>query len=126
MAGIPKSRVLIVDAIQATRENLAKLLFFDRNLEVVGLAGTAQEAVTQASKHQPELIVLDLTLPDTDSVATMEALLSHTPEARIIGVSTEGKAHAFTGPLPGALRALLIKPVTSESLRNALRHAGQQ
>jgi pilus assembly protein CpaE len=114
---------LIVDDIATTRENLAKLLFFEKSVTVVGLAASGQEAIAQTSQLQPDVIVLDLTLPDIDSLEVVETIANRVPPTRFILVTNEGTAHHLSGPLAPTVRAILVKPITTDTLVTALRHA---
>ena len=119
----PKTRLLIVDDIASTRENLAKLLFFAKDVTVVGLAASGQEALAQASELQADVILLDLTLPDIDSFEVVETIANRMPPTRFILLTNEGAAHHLSGPLAPTVRAILVKPITGDALTKALRHA---
>jgi DNA-binding NarL/FixJ family response regulator len=118
-----KTRVLIVDDIAATRENLAKLLFFAKDVIVVGLAASGQDAIAQASELQPDVILMDLTLPDIDSLEVVETIANRMPSTRFILVTNEGAAHYLGGPLAPTVRALLVKPITTDTLVKTIHHA---
>ena len=68
MAEQGKIRVLIVDDITETRDNLEKLLFFEKDIEVVAKAGTGREAVAMAKQHQPDVVLMDINMPDMDGM----------------------------------------------------------
>ena len=61
-------KVLIVDDIRETRENLRKLLAFEKDIEVVGGEGasTGREAIELASKYKPDVVLMDINMPDMD------------------------------------------------------------
>jgi pilus assembly protein CpaE len=121
--GQAKTRLLIVDDIATTRENLAKLLFFAKDVAVVGLAASGQDAIAQASELQPDVILLDLTLPDMDSFAAVETIANGAPRTRFILVTNEGASHYLSGPLVSTVRAILVKPITADTLTKAIRQA---
>ena len=124
--GHAKTRLLIVDDIATTRENLAKLLFFAKDVMVVGLAASGHAAIAQASELQPDVVVLDLTLPDIDSLEVVETIANRMPPIRFILLTTEGAAHYLSGPLAPAVRAILVKPITTDALVKAIRHAWRE
>ena len=74
MAEEQRIRVLIVDDHPMVREGLRSMLSTARHLEVVGEAGTAHEAVVQAQALQPDVILLDIQLPDMDGVTALPRL----------------------------------------------------
>jgi pilus assembly protein CpaE len=122
-AGSVKTRVLIVDDLPTTRDNLAKLLFFAKGVTVVGLAATGQEAIAQAYELRPDIMVLDLTLPDIDSFEVVETIANRVPPTRFILVTNEGASHHLSGPLAPTVRAILVKPLTTDTLVRAILHA---
>ena len=68
-----KIKVLIVDDIAETRENIRRMLQFDSNIEVVGTARTGKEAITLSQQAKPDVIVMDINMPDMDGItATQE------------------------------------------------------
>ena len=117
------TRLLIVDDIPTTRENLAKLLFFEKRVTVVGLAASGQDAIAQASQLQPDVVLLDLTLPDIDGLEVVETIANRAPPTRFILLTTEGAAHHLSGPLAPTVRAILVKPITTDTLMKAIHHA---
>lgn len=121
-----KATVLVVDDNAATRENLAKLLFLVPDVTTVGDAASGQEALTQAMQLQPNVVLLDLTLPDVDGFELVETIANRLPRTRIVLMSKEGAAHYLLLPLADAVRALLIKPITTDALTKAIRHASQE
>ena len=120
--GQQKTRLLIVDDIATTRENLAKLLFFAKDVTVVGLAASGQEALAQASELHPDVILLDLTLPDIDAFEVVGTIANRMPMTRFILLTNEGATHYLGGPLATTVRAILVKPITADTLTKALRH----
>ena len=119
----PETRLLIVDDIASTRENLAKLLFFAKDVTVVGLAASGQDALAQASELRPDIILLDLSLPDIDAFEVVETIANRAPPTRFILLTNEGAAHHLSGPLAPTVRAILVKPITTDTLVKAIHHA---
>ena len=64
-----KIRVLIVDDIAETRENIRKLLQFDADVEVVGAARTGSEGIQLALETEPDVVLMDINMPDMDGIA---------------------------------------------------------
>ena len=67
-------RVLIVDDIPETRENLRKLLFFESDIEVVGAANSGEEGITMAGELQPDIVLMDINMPGVDGITASEAI----------------------------------------------------
>jgi pilus assembly protein CpaE len=122
MAEQGKIRVLIVDDIIETRDNLEKLLFFEKDIEVVAKAGTGREAVAMAKQYQPDVVLMDINMPDMDGIAATEALLSQVPTTQVIMMSVQGEQDYLRRSMLAGAREFLIKPISAEDLYNAIRH----
>jgi DNA-binding NarL/FixJ family response regulator len=115
-------RVLIVDSIAETRDNLVKLLHFEQRITVVGSVGTGAAAVAEAAATHPDVVLLDLNLSEPDGLQVIAAIQQHNPATRFVLLSVGGRAHFFPKQLPPNLAALLIKPISGTTLIDALRH----
>jgi pilus assembly protein CpaE len=122
MAEQGKIRVLIVDDITETRDNLEKLLFFEKDIEVIAKASTGREAVAMAKQHQPDVVLMDINMPDMDGIAATEALLSQVPTTQVIMMSVQGEQDYLRRSMLAGAREFLIKPISAEDLYNAIRH----
>lgn len=115
-------RVLIVDDITETRDNLEKLLFFEKDIEVVAKAGTGREAVALAKQYQPDVVLMDINMPDMDGIAATEAMLSQVPTTQVIMMSVQGEQDYLRRSMLAGAREFLIKPISADDLYNAIRH----
>ena len=70
-----KIRLLIVDDHAETRDNIRKILQFEPDIVVVGSARTGQEAIQQAVETQPEVVLMDINMPDMDGIKATELIL---------------------------------------------------
>lgn len=120
-----KIRVLIVDDIAETRDNLEKLLFFEKDIEVVAKAGTGREAVAMAKQYTPDVILMDINMPDMDGIAATEAVLSQVPTTQVIMMSVQGEQDYLRRSMLAGAREFLIKPISAEELYNAIRHVNR-
>src|SRR5947199_1285983 len=128
MAEAEKIRILIVDDIADTRDNLAKLIGFEPDMEVAGTADGGQAAVNLAKKERPHVILMDINMPDMDGITATEIISNTVPESPIIMMSVQGdQDHLRRSMLAGA-REYLVKPFSADELINAIRHvyASQQ
>jgi pilus assembly protein CpaE len=117
-----KIRVLIVDDIAETRDNLEKLLFFEKDIEVVAKAGTGREAIAMAKQHQPDVVLMDINMPDMDGIAATEAVLTQAPNVQVIMMSVQGEQDYLRRSMLAGAREFLIKPISAEDLYAAIRH----
>ena len=111
-----KIRVLIVDDIPETRENVRKLLAFEADVEVVGVAGTGREAVQLARDLQPNIVMMDINMPDMDGITAVEMITRDVPIAQVIMMSVQSEADYLRRSMLAGARDFLTKPFTSEDL----------
>jgi two-component system chemotaxis response regulator CheY len=112
------ARLLIVDDSNIIRNHIARLMGDPRlpSIEVVGLAGDGIKAVDLAKKTSPNLITMDLTMPNMDGEACIEQISKILPDARILVVSAlSDKSTALRAITKGA-HGFLQKPFTDESM----------
>jgi len=69
-----KNRVLVVDDVSETRENIRKLLQFEADIEVVGAARSGREAVQLSDELKPDVILMDINMPDMDGITATEMI----------------------------------------------------
>ncbi|GAA5529646.1 response regulator [Herpetosiphon gulosus] len=121
MAESDKIRVLIVDDIADTRDNLEKLLFFEKDMQVVGKAATGREAVTQAKQIQPDVVLMDINMPDMDGIAATEAIMAQVPNTQVIMMSVQGETDYLRRAMLAGARQFLTKPVGGDELASSIR-----
>jgi pilus assembly protein CpaE len=114
-------RVLIVDDIPETRDHLAKLLGFEPDIEVVGAASSGAEAIAQATKLLPGVILMDINMPDMDGIAATERLSSQVPSAAVVMMSVQGEADYLRRSMLAGAREFLVKPFSSDELTASIR-----
>jgi pilus assembly protein CpaE len=117
-----KIRILIVDDIPETRENLKKLLFFEQDMEVVGTASSGREAVELASTLRPDVVLMDINMPDMDGLTAAKEMLGKALGVQVIMMSVQGELSYVRESMRAGAREFLIKPFTSDELITSLRH----
>ncbi|MEK7861186.1 MAG: response regulator [Chloroflexota bacterium] len=117
-----KIRILIVDDIADTRDNLAKLLGFEPDLQVVGSAGSGQEAIALAKEQNPDAILMDINMPDMDGITATEIISNTVPGSPIIMMSVQGEQDYLRRSMLAGAREFLVKPFSADELVNAIRH----
>ena len=73
-------RVLIVDDIPETRDHLSKLLGFEGDIDVAGAAASGAEALKMAASLQPDVVLMDINMPDMDGIAATELHVARGPD----------------------------------------------
>jgi len=114
-------RILVVDDHYVVRSGLAASLGLEDDLNVVGEAGNAEEAVTQFRKHQPDVVLMDLRLPGANGTAATTDLRREWPDARVLMFTTfDGEEDIYRAMQAGA-RGYLLKSAAREELLFAIR-----
>ena len=111
-----KIGVVIVDDIPETREHLSKLLSFENDIEVVGMASNGMEALELAARLRPDVVLMDINMPGMDGIATTEQLSATVPTAAIVMMSVQGEADYLRRSMLAGAREFLVKPFSSDEL----------
>jgi len=113
-------RILIVDDIRNTRENIRRILALDSGFEVVGEAGCGSEAIRLAELLKPEIILMDISMPDIDGIKTTELLSFRIPNTSIIMMSVENDPDHMTKAMMAGAKAYIVKPFTGKELTSTI------
>jgi len=114
-------RVLIVDDIPETRDHLSKLLGFESDIDVVGSAASGTEALEIATQLLPDVVLMDINMPDMDGITATEQLSSRVPTAAVVMMSVQGEADYLRRSMLAGAREFLVKPFSSDELTAAIR-----
>ncbi|HNZ12562.1 MAG TPA: response regulator [Anaerolineaceae bacterium] len=118
-----KIKVLIVDDINETRENIRRMLQFDTNIEVVGAARTGREAIEMAQQLLPDVVVMDINMPDMDGITATENIRRKVPFAQVIILSVQNDSSYMRRAMLAGARDFLSKPPMIDELTSAIRQA---
>lgn len=124
MASGDKIRVLIVDDVTETRENIRKLLQFESDVEVAGMARTGKEAIQISLDANPDVILMDINMPDMDGIAATEAIRSRQPAVQVVILSVQNDQNYMRRAMLAGARDFLTKPSVGDELISAIRRAG--
>ena len=124
-SGIERIRVLIVDDIPETRENVRKLLFFEKDIEVVATASTGKEAIGLSIELHPAVVLMDINMPDMDGIAATKSLLEKAPGTQVIMMSVQGEMSYVRESMRAGAREFLIKPFSSDELVTSIRRVNE-
>src|SRR6478735_8370128 len=114
-------RVLIVDDIPETRDHLTKLLGFEGDIDVIGAAASGAEALQLASSLLPDVVLMDINMPDMDGIAATEQLSRTVPTASVVMMSVQGEADYLRRSMLAGAREFLVKPFSSDELTASIR-----
>ena len=114
-------RTLIVDDIPETRTHLAKLLSFESDIEVVGSAASGLEAIELAESLHPDVVLMDINMPDMDGIQATEQLSTRAPMSAVVMMSVQGEADYLRRSMLAGAREFLVKPFSSDELTASIR-----
>ncbi|MCA9872021.1 MAG: response regulator, partial [Anaerolineales bacterium] len=114
-------RVLIVDDLPETRENVRKLLQFESDVEVIGQAGTGEQAVEMAQEHRPDIILMDINMPGIDGIGASQKISELVPTTQIIIMSVQSDSDYLRRAMLAGARDFLTKPFGGDELVAAVR-----
>jgi len=116
-------RVLIVDDHDMLREGLSTFLRAFPDMRLVGEATNGVEAVQRCRELAPDVVLMDLLMPEMDGVAAIRAINAAPPRPAIIALSSFGEEQLVRAALEAGARSYLLKNVSAESLAEAIRLA---
>jgi DNA-binding NarL/FixJ family response regulator len=126
-AASPPIRLLIVDDQPLVRRGLALMLSLEAGLEVVGEAGDGVEAVEQAKRLRPDVVLMDLHMPRKGGVGATREIVASLPQTRVLVLTTlEAEQSVFDAVRAGAM-AYLLKDATEQEVVETVRavHRGE-
>ena len=120
-------RVLIADDHAVVRQGLRTYLELQEDMEVVAEAADGEQAVAAATRHAPDVVLLDLVMPRLDGLSALPRLRDAAPAARILVLTSFGEDDRLFTALRGGAAGFLLKDTEPSELARAVRtaHAGQ-
>jgi DNA-binding NarL/FixJ family response regulator len=114
-------RVFLLDDHEVVRRGIRELLSVEDDIEVVGEASDGAEAVVKAEELTPDVVILDVRMPDTDGLAACAAIKRSVPDAKVIMLtSSDEEADLYEAVKSGA-SGYLLKSVLPHTIPDALR-----
>ncbi|GAB4580849.1 MAG: hypothetical protein Fur0022_35920 [Anaerolineales bacterium] len=118
-----KIRVLVVDDIAQTRENLVKLLSLEPSVEVIGGARTGGEGVSMAVQRDPHVILMDINMPDMDGLEATRLIRAKIPYVQVVILTVQDDPSYMREAIVAGARDFLVKPPMVEELISAVKRA---
>ena len=120
-----KIRVLIVDDVADTRENVRKLLQFESDVDVVGAARSGKEGIQLSQELDPDVVLMDINMPDIDGISATESIRQKSPHTQVIILSVQNDQNYMRRAMLAGARDFLAKPPVGDELISAIRRAGE-
>ncbi|HHX44517.1 MAG TPA: response regulator transcription factor [Chloroflexi bacterium] len=120
-------RVLVVDDHAVVRSGLAAFLLAFDDLELVGEASGGEEAVRICRQLRPDVVLMDLVMPEMDGAAATRAIRAECPDVQVIALTSFREEDLVQGALQAGAIGYLLKNVSADELADAIRkaHAGR-
>ena len=115
------TRLLLVDDHTIFREALRTMLCAEADIEVVGEAGNGREAIGLARDLNPDVLVLDIGMPDMNGIEATAAIVTRSPSIRVIVLSTHSDRRFVTEMIKAGASAFVVKTAASTELLRAIR-----
>jgi len=115
-----KLRVLIADDVQETRRNTRLMLATIDDVEVVAIAVNGLQAVQMATEHHPDIVLLDINMPEMDGLTAYREIAKFHPDTGCIIISAEKDTTTLRTAMSMGVQEYLIKPFTIEELEMAV------
>ncbi len=114
-------RILLADDHPVVRDGLAAMLSTQPDLEVVGEAGTGAEAVAQAARLRPDVVLMDLEMPTLDGIEAIRLLRAADPTVQVVVLTAFDTDDRIVGALQAGAQGYLLKGAPREEIFTALR-----
>lgn len=111
-------RLLIVDDSSVMRRTIEKNLA-DYDLEIIGMAANGNEAIEMVEREKPDVITLDITMPEMDGITCLENIMKIHPEAKVMIITALSDKLTGLTALDKGARGFLYKPVNANDLARA-------
>jgi DNA-binding NarL/FixJ family response regulator len=116
-----KIRVMIADDHPIVRDGLKKLLSLEDDIEVVAVASDGREVLDQVAAHQPDIILLDLRMPNLDGISTLQTLQHKNCPAKVIILTASEDKNEFVQAMKLGARGIVLKQTASELIVKSIR-----
>ncbi|WP_288403487.1 response regulator transcription factor [uncultured Deinococcus sp.] len=124
-AAVPTVRVLLVDDHAVVRQGLRLFLGLDEHIEVVGEASNGEEALAEAGRLHPDVVVMDLMMPVMDGIAATRQLRRAYPDTEVIALTSTLEEPKVNGAIEAGAISYMLKDASSDTLADAIHAAAR-
>lgn len=116
-----KIKIMLVDDHLVVRMGIASILSFEPDFEIIGQADSGAEALSMLQILNPDVVIMDLMMPDMDGVTATRQILSAHPNIRILVLTSFGTSIEVHGAIEAGATGVLVKTSTQEEICSAIR-----
>ena len=120
-----KIRVLIVDDHPLVRQGIGSFIEAQDDMEVAGEASNGREAVAQVAQLKPDVVLMDLVMPEMDGIASPREIKSRYPETKILALTSFVNDEQVIPALQAGASGYLLKDIAADQLMDAIRAANR-
>ena len=124
MPATGKLKILIVDNHDIVRKRLAMLVSRQKDLSVVAEAGTVAEALEKARRSVPDVVVMDIRLPDGSGIEACREIRDENADVKFLMLTSYGGEVALMGSIMAGASGYLLKEIQSQEIVDAIRKVG--
>lgn len=118
-------RIQLVDDHEVVRQGLKSLIDAEDDLEVVGEAGTVEEAVRRAGFDEPDVVVLDVRLPDGSGIEACREIRARWPETKVLMLTSFADDEALFASIMAGASGYVLKQIKGSDLLDSVRRVGR-
>ena len=118
-------RLLVVDDHEVVRQGLVALLDRRGGFEVVAQAGSVAESITMAARHEPDLVIMDVRLPDGSGIEACREIRAARPQTRVVMLTSYPDEEAVLSAIIAGASGYLLKQIRGRDLVTALEAVGR-
>lgn len=114
-------KVLIADDIQILRQGLKAILSQDNEIEVVGLAANGREAYLLCQKHRPDVVLMDMRMPEYDGSYGIRSIKAHFPDTKVLVLTTFDDRETVDAALQSGADGYILKEMEDEKVIQSVK-----
>ncbi len=117
---IKKCRIIVVDDSEFSRASINEMLEDEENIEVIGEAAHAEDAVKIIAEKKPDIVILDVVMPDISGIDLAKTINKSLPNVSIIMISSLAQEHVVIESISAGANDFIQKPFSKEDLINSI------
>jgi DNA-binding NarL/FixJ family response regulator len=118
-------RVVLADDHALVRAGLAELLGPSEDIEVVAAAADGEEALAAVERHEPDVVLMDLSMPEVDGIEATRRIAAAHPDVHVVALTSFSASPQVLGALDAGAVGYLLKDATPDELREGIRAAAR-